>query len=78
MTIKVTWQGSFDALCGIYCAAHLIACFTVKETVKDKATLKKQRKIYESAASDAFARLMESMEQVGLLKANKIVSGLKN
>lgn len=71
MSNRVTWQGSFDMLCGVYCAAHLIASFAVKE----KATRKNQSDIYENAVEEAFGKLVRSMEQVGLLRADKIVAG---
>ena len=55
-------------LCGIYCAARLIARYTVA----DRANAKTQRATYENAAQNAFNNLIQSAEDLKLLKAKKI------
>jgi hypothetical protein len=65
---KVVWQGSFDMLCGIYCAAHLIACFKVRNS----ATPENHAEFYENAAETAFYHLMISVENLGMLTAQKL------
>ena len=64
---RLVWQGSFDMLCGIYCAAHLIACFKVKNSSPEN-----QAEFYESAAETAFYKLMLSVEGCGLLTAERL------
>lgn len=68
MSTEVNWQGSFDAFCGVYCAAHIIASVAVKEG----ATLKNFRSLYQERAKEAFGDLLGSLEEMGLLKASKI------
>ncbi len=70
MSDEIIWQGSFDMLCGIYCSARLIACYTVSET----ANLKTQKATYEDVARNAFRNLMQSAENEGLLTAKKVAS----
>ena len=54
-------------LCGIYCAARLIACHKVRNTNPDN-----QLEFYENAADTAFYKLMISVEECGYLTAKKI------
>lgn len=68
MSTEVNWQGSFDAFCGVYCAAHVIA----SAAVKDGATLTNFRTLYKVRAEKAFGDLLGSLEDMGLLKASKI------
>ena len=63
-------QGNLDMLCGIYCAARIIACYTVAH----RANPKNQASIFEKAAKNAFRNLVVSAENEGLLTAKKIAS----
>jgi hypothetical protein len=61
------FQGSADMLCGIYCAARLIACHKVRNNAPSN-----QLEFYESSADAAFFRLMVSVEECNYLTAKKI------
>ena len=67
MTKQPFFQGSADMLCGIYCAARLIACHKVL-----KADPENQAEFYERAADDAFYKLIISVEECKLLNAARI------
>lgn len=70
MSSRNVWQGSLDMLCGIYCAVHLIAHYTVA----GRPNLNNRKAIYNFAARSAFRNLMQSAEDLGLLKATKIAN----
>ena len=67
MTKQSFFQGSADMLCGIYCAARMIACHKVR-----KADPENQAEFYEQAADEAFYKLMISVEDCKLLNAARI------
>ena len=67
MSERVLWQGSLDMLCGIYCAARLIACFKVQNSAPAN-----QSKFFEVAAESAFYALMRSVEAGGFLTAKRL------
>ena len=68
MTNAVSWQGTCDALCGIYCAAHLIACYAVMR----RSTQANQLSFYKKESEKAFHHLLFSMEDKELLTAQKL------
>lgn len=64
--IKI-WQGKHDMLCGIYCAAHLIACYKVANN-----NPKNQSEFYLSETEAAFYALMRSVERLKWLTAKRV------
>lgn len=68
MSGKLNWQGSLDAFCGVYSAAHIIALASFDSGLSTNA-LKEQ---FRDRAIKAFADLLSSLEDAGLLKAAKI------
>ncbi|MXO74038.1 hypothetical protein GRI40_02230 [Altererythrobacter aerius] len=67
MSERLFHQGSGDMLCGLYCAAHLIACFKVKNK-----NPRNQMDFYVKAAELALQRLAESAQRLKLLTAEHL------